>query len=185
MGKVEDALASMARNLEANTGKSLDAWTRIARQSGAARHGEILAWLKREHGLGHGYANLIAGTTLKAAGADDAADPVAAQYAGAKSALRPLYEALVVAVQRFGSDVELAPKKTYVSVRRRKQFAILQASTAQRLDVGLNLKGVAPTPRLEASGSFSAMVTHRVRLGVGAKVDKELVGWLKHAYDEA
>lgn len=82
-------------------------------------------------------------------------------------------------------DVEVAPKKANVSLRRNKQFALVQPSTATRFDVGLNLKGVSPSGRLEASGSFSAMVSHRVRVESVKCVDKELIGWLKQAYDQA
>jgi hypothetical protein len=79
----------------------------------------------------------------------------------------------------------VSPKKAYVSIRRSKQFAIIQPSTATRLDVGINLKGTKPTGRLEASGSFNAMVTHRVRVATIDDVDKELLGWLKQAYEAA
>jgi hypothetical protein len=54
---------------------------------------------------------------------------------------------------------------------------------ATRLDVGINLKGAEPTARLETSGSFNAMVSHRVRLSKPAEIDKELLGWLKRAYE--
>jgi hypothetical protein len=59
------------------------------------------------------------------------------------------------------------------------------ASTRGRLDVGLNLKGTPPSGRLEASGSFNAMCSHRVRVEKPADVDAELVGWLKKAYESA
>jgi hypothetical protein len=49
--------------------------------------------------------------------------------------------------------------------------------------VGINLKGTEPTGRLEASGSFNTMVSHRVRLSKPAEINKELLGWLKKAYD--
>jgi len=88
-------------------------------------------------------------------------------------------------VRKFGKDVEIAPKKTYVSLRRSKQFALIQPSTKSRVDLGINLKGAKPTGRLEASGSFNAMVSHRVRLEKKADVDKEVVGWLKAAYEGA
>ena len=84
----------------------------------------------------------------------------------------------------FGSDVDLAPKKGYVSVRRKKQFAILQPASA-RLDVGIQLKGVVPNDRLEASGSFNAMLSHRVRVTTLNQVDEQLIGWLKQAYEAA
>jgi hypothetical protein len=151
------------------------------------KHGEIVQRLKTEHGLGHGYANLIAHSMNQSAAtmADDADALVDSQYAGAKAALRPIYDSLVAQLGKLGSDVEFALKKAYVSVRRAKQFALLQPSTATRFDVGLVLKGVAPKGRLEASGSFSAMVTHRVKLAAPNEVDSELAGWLKQAYDSA
>ncbi len=49
----------------------------------------------------------------------------------------------------------------------------------------LALKGEAPAGRLEASGSWNAMVSHRVRLGKVDEVDAELIGWLRAAYDRA
>jgi len=180
----EEAMASMIANLPAKTGKSLDEWLAIAAKSGKAKHGEIVKYLKAEHGLTHGYANQIALRAVAAASPSaDGDDPVAAQYAGAKAALKPIYDKLLKVVQGFGHDVEAAPKKTYVSLRRNKQFAIIQPSTATRVDVGLNLKGVKPVGRLEASGSFNAMVTHRVRVESLKEVDAELTKWLRQAYD--
>ena len=108
-----------------------------------------------------------------------------AQYAGAKAGLRPIYDAVLTAIQKFGKDIEVSPKKAYVSLRRNKQFAIIQPSTATRIDVGINLKGTAPTERLEASGSFNAMVTHRVRVEKPNDVDGQLLSWLKKAYEAA
>jgi hypothetical protein len=88
-------------------------------------------------------------------------------------------------VRKFGADVELDPKKAYVSVRRNKQFALVQPSTKTRVDVGIQLKGAPPAGRLEASGSWNAMVSHRVRVESVAEVDAELIGWLKEAYAKA
>ena len=108
-----------------------------------------------------------------------------AQYSDAKAGLRPIYDALVKAIAKLGKDVEISPKKAYVSFRRSKQFAIIQPTTATRVDVGINLKGIDPGERLEASGSFNAMVTHRVRITTVKEVDKELIAWLKQAYAAA
>lgn len=88
-------------------------------------------------------------------------------------------------VEKFGRDVELSPKKTYVSLRRSKQFGLIQPSTKTRLDVGINLKGVDPGGRLEKSGSWNQMVSHRVKLKSDKDVNKELIGWLKQAYEQA
>jgi hypothetical protein len=182
----EEMTESMIQNLREKTGKSLEQWISLTRASRLAKHGEIVSWLKSEHGLTHGYANLVALRTLQG-GAELASgeDLVAAQYAGAKAALRPIYDALIAAAAKLGRDVEISPKKTYVSLRRSKQFALIQPSTATRLDVGINLKGTPAGKRLEASGSFNAMVSHRVRLATKNDVDQELIGWLRSAYAQA
>ena len=183
---MDDALATMIANYEKNTGKPLEAWIDIARKAKLAKHGEIVKMLKDRHGMGHGYANLVAQRVLAGdAPAPGGEDLVEAQYAGKKAPLRPLYDQLAKAVGKFGADVELAPKKTYVSLRRSKQFALVQPSTPERLDVGINLKGAAPGGRLEASGSFNAMVSHRVRVTSAKDIDAELLGWLRAAYDQA
>ncbi|MEO0425558.1 MAG: DUF5655 domain-containing protein, partial [Pseudomonadota bacterium] len=138
-----------------------------------------------EHGVTHGFANLIAHKALAAPAAGGEGDLVDAQYAGPKAGLRPILEAILSAVGEFGGDVEIAPKKTAVSLRRAKQFALVQPSTKTRVDVGVQLPGVKPTARLEASGSFSGMVSHRVRVASVDEVDAALVGWLREAYDRA
>ncbi len=180
----EEMAATMINNLPEKTGKSLSQWLKIVNKTKLAKHGEIVKHLKSEHGVTHGFANLIASKALES-GAPAAGDTdlVDAQYAGPKADLRPIYDSLVKILRRFGNDVELSPKKAYVSVRRGKQFAIVQPSTKTRIDVGINLKGVKPTKRLEASGSFNSMVSHRVRISNVAEVDKELTGWLRKAYE--
>ena len=166
------------------TGKNLEQWIAIAKKAKLSKHGEIVKYLKADHGMTHGYANLVAHKTLQTDSWTDSGDELlAGQYAGAKADLRPIYEAIAKKVEAFGTDVELAPKKSYVSFRRSKQFAIVQPSTKTRVDVGINLKGFDPTQRLEASGSFNSMVSHRVRLTDPGDVDQELVDWLHQAYE--
>jgi hypothetical protein len=186
VGKIEDAVASMTANLKANTGKSLDEWLKLTAKSKLTKHGEIVKMLKADHGVGHGFANLIAHKTLASdAGSHDGGDLLAAQYAGPKATLKPIYDKLVGIVEGFGKDIELSPKKAYMSLRRSKQFGLIQPSTATRLDLGLNLKGVQPKGRLEPAGSWNAMCSHRVKLASPADVDTEVKAWLKKAYDAA
>jgi predicted transport protein len=183
----EDVGLGMVERLPETTGRSLDEWRALVASSALGRHGEIVRWLKGEHGVTHGYANLIAHKCLgsDAATLGASADLVASQYAGAKAALRPLYDRLVEAVAEFGPDVEVAPKKGYVSLRRSKQFGLIQPSTASRLDLGLCLKGTEPEGRLEAAGSWNAMATHRIRVASLAEIDAEVIGWLRRAYELA
>jgi Domain of unknown function (DUF5655)/Domain of unknown function (DUF4287) len=187
MPKSPDEMANaMIANLKSKTGKTLEQWIGIAKKSGAARHSEIVKLLKTDHGLTHGFANLVAHKTLKsdAGSVSETTDLVAAQYSGDKAALLPIYEALVKSAKGFG-DLEIAPKKAYVSLRRSKQFAIIQPSTKTRVDLGLNMKGVPAKGRLEKSGSFNAMVSHRVRLEKAGDVDKDVKDWLKQAWSQA
>lgn len=182
----EEMLESMVQNLKETTGKTLEQWLKIVKATKLEKHKPIVDHLKAEYGIGHGYANLIGQRALQPVDGPVAGDDlVAAQYAGAKAAVKPIYDALSAALRGFGSDVEFAPKKAYVSVRRSKQFAIIQPSTATRVDVGIQLKGKPPTARLEASGSFNSMVSHRVRVEAAGDVNAELVKWLKEAYESA
>ena len=182
----EEMAAAMVANMKEKTGKTLAQWLKLAKASGESKHGAIVKHLKSEHGVTHGYANMIAHEFLgSASGAKPADDLVSAQYSGKKADLKPIYDKLEKAIAKFGKDVELSPKKAYVSLRRSKQFGLIQPSTATRVDVGINLKGDPPTDRLEASGSFNSMVTHRVRISSAKDVDKELIGWLREAYDRA
>jgi Domain of unknown function (DUF5655)/Domain of unknown function (DUF4287) len=181
----EEMADSMIRNLQEKTGRSLEEWVVTVGRQRLAKHGEIVKWLKGEHGMGHGYANLVAHYVLAGPKGTADVDLVAAQYSGTKDGLRPIYDAVMAAVGKFGGDVEIAPKKTYVSLRRSKQFALVQPSTASRVDVGIQLKGEPSGGRLEASGSFNAMVSHRVRVSTPGEVDRELVAWLRTAYERA
>ena len=165
MATPEEMGAAMVANMKDKTGKTLPQWLKIATATKLAKHGQILKHLKSDYGVTHGFASLIAHHALndpaRPPGDDDL---VSAQYSGKKTGLRPIYDALVRATRKLGTDMEIAPKKTYVSLRRSKQFALIQPSTATRVDVGINLKGQPVTDRLEASGSFNGMVSHRVRV---------------------
>lgn len=184
MSTVDDATAKMRANLQERTGKSFAAWISVARSLGTTKHSDIVAYLKEAGPMGHGYANMIA---LESRKSDVVAeeDPVDAMFAGGKTVLRPIYDAVVKTINTFGHDMEFAPKKGYVSVRRAKQFAILQPSTATRLDIGINLKGVAPVGKLEAAGTWNGMLSHRVRIESLDAFDQDVKRWLKQAYDLA
>jgi hypothetical protein len=111
-------------------------------------------------------------------------DLVANQYAG-KEVLLPIYERLIATVTPFGSDVTITPKKTTVSLIRKKQFALIKPATKTRIDLGLKLVGKDLTDRLENSGPFGTMCTHRVKLSSADEVDAELTAWLLEAYEWA
>jgi len=182
MATVEQGLQAQVRNIEATYGRSIDDWIELIGVSGRARHGEIVAWLKDEHGLTHGAANRVA---LVALAANDPkpteSDPEAGLYAGRKHALLPIHAGLMDALRSLGPDLEVAPKKGYLSLRRRKQFAMIKPA-ASHVDLGLILPDRAATDRLESAATFNALFTHRVRVRAVDEIDAELRGWIAAAY---
>jgi hypothetical protein len=182
MPDLDQAVETQKRNIEARTGRPFDEWVALAAERTGSKHGELVAWLKTEHGFGHGDANLVAITARRgdAAPAGDAL--VDAIYAGPKADLRPFHDRVIALARSFGDDVQSAPKQAYVSLRRSKQFATVGPAPGGRLEIGLNLKGVAPMGRLEAT---SGMCTHRLRLSGPDELDDEVRDWMRAAYDQA
>ena len=146
-----------------------------------------MSFLKGDiHGLTHGFANFIALKARKSdAGSSTESDLIAAQYSKGKEHLKAIYDRLVDEIAKFGSDVEFAPKKANVSCRRKKQFALIQPSTKTRIDLGLKYKDKPFTARLETSGPFGSMCSHRVQLTSIEQVDDELIDWIREAYEGA
>ncbi|MBF7071803.1 DUF4287 domain-containing protein [Glaciecola sp. MH2013] len=183
MASPEQMLQTMIANLPEKTGKALDEWLVLCCQRNYSKHGEYLKWLKTEHGVSHGFANLISSKALDAKNGEPKDDPLTLQYSGAKAALKPIYDQLITHITNLGSDVDIAVKKSYVSLRRNKQFAIIQASTKTRVDLGLQLPELESKGRLETSGSFNKMVSHRIRLESLDDIDCELIDYLELSYD--
>lgn len=188
MATVEEGLQAQIRNIEADYGKPIQEWFAVITASGKTKHAEVVGMLKSDYGMSHGAAHRLSLLARQAAappGANLSADPADILYSGEKAGLRPVHEALMKAVRSFGDDIEVAPKKGYVSLRRRKQFAMIQPSTTGRIDVGLILKDEPPSERLEPAAGFNALFTHRVRVTGIEDADPQLIGWLRHAYDRA
>lgn len=180
---MDPAVQKMLTNIEAKTGKSADYWIKLIQKSGLSKHGEKLKLLKESHGFTHGYANTIVHLSKEDSvfNTVDKNSLVDQQYKG-KENLRPIYDKLVKEIKKFGKDVELAPKKAYVSLRRNKQFGLIQPSTKKRVDIGVNLNSDDPIGVAEKAGSWNSMVTHRIKVHELEEINKELVQFLKQAY---
>ncbi|MBI3160363.1 MAG: DUF4287 domain-containing protein [Chloroflexi bacterium] len=177
----------MIANLPEKTGKSLEEWFKVLAASQLEKHGEMMKLLKGEHGVTHGFANMICliyreeSAAMPPPGGDDL---VETQYAK-KQELKPIYDALLTAALKLGADVEVAPKKNSVSLRRKKQFALIQPTTKTRIDLGIQLKGQPPRGKLESGEMWGGMCTHRIQLFSPADVDAEVLDWMKKAYAAA
>lgn len=190
MDPIEKATQTQIANLQQRSGKTLEELFAIIRESGLSKHGQIRDMLKTTLGMGHGDANTLthlylaqAAEAVAAGGSGQAEDPLDAIYTGSRAALRPIHEALMAQIAQFGS-FDVAPKKAYVSLRRRRQFAMLGPGTRGRFEVGLNIAELQGGERLVAQPS-GGMCQYKVWLTSLDEVDAELVGWLRAAYDAA
>lgn len=175
------AFGTMPETLQQTTGRSLDEWLAIVRATGLEKHGQIVAALKQDHGLSHGYANMLA---LLSRGYGQQADDELLEglFAGPRASLRPIYDRLLDQVRALGPDVEVATKKTMVSFRRSKQFACFTPTSAKRVDVGVAFRSGAPnSARIKATPG--GMTSHVVRVESPEEIDDELSGWVRAAYD--
>jgi predicted transport protein len=175
----------MEKGLLENTGKTLEQWFTIIEKAKLQKHKEIMELLKSEHGLSHGFANFIALKYNKSdAGSFAEEELIAAQYKG-KEALFPIYEKLIEEIGKLGEDITFTPKKDSVSIIRKKQFTLIKPASKTRIDLGLKFKNKETGGRLENSGPFGAMCTHRVQLNTISDVDKEVMAWIAEAYEGA
>lgn len=188
MTDLDKAVETQMANIEKRTGRTIAELKAIVGESGLEKHGELVKMLKTELGMGHGDANLVVHLARKA-DQPGSAEPASmgqvldALYSGPKAHLRPIHDQLLLAIGKFG-DFEAAPKKTYVSYRRKKQFVMIGPATNKRVDVGLNVKALEANGRLLAQPP-GRMCNFIVRLSETGEVDAELLGWIKSAYEAA
>jgi len=162
-----------------------DGWTALSRSSGLTRHAQIVAMLKSDHGLTHGAANRVALVAVAAlTPATETDDPVGVLYADRPAAVRAIHERVWREIEALGDDVEVAPKKGYLGLRRRIQFGMIKPA-AKHVDLALVLPGQPVTDRLESAATFNALFSHRVRVRSEADVDDQLIGWIRQAYERA
>jgi predicted transport protein len=175
----------LEKGLLEKTGKPLADWIAIVHQQSFEKHGEIIKFLKEKHGFTHGFANFVAHKARESdAGSTSDKDLVLNQYKG-KEGLLLIYAKLLTEINKFGPDIEIAPKKGSVSLRTKKQFVLIQPSTKTRIDLGLKIKDKAPEGRLESSGPFGTMCTHRIQLTDISEVDDQVIEYMREAYEKS
>jgi len=188
MSSLDKAMQTQLDNIQKKTGKSLDELAAIIEKSGLTKHGEIRDYLKRELGLGHGDANALVHAVLQSDGTRAAEGKSGNQvldeiYSGAKAHMRPIHEKLMKEIHKFG-EFEVAPKKGYVSLRRKKQFVMIGPKTNTRFEVGINAKDLKKNLRLVEQPKGS-MCNYIVDVTDVREVDSELISWIKSAYEGA
>jgi len=181
--ELDKATQTQIRNIQTRTGKSLDQLFAVLKGSGMEKFGQMRDFLKTELGMGHGDAHLVVTLYTKEGGEPAPADPLDAIYSTGKEVLRPIHDAIMAEIRALG-EFEIAAKKTYISLRRKKQFAMVGPATKTRVEVGLNMKGVDATDRLIALPA-GGMCQYKVSLTDVGEVDAELVSWIRIAYEAA
>lgn len=188
MSSVERAKVTQLANIQKKTGKSLEELSTLILSSGLRKHGEIRSMLIEKLGLSYGDAHNLALYVLKAdaqlvakekgLSTSDVLDEI---YSGPKSRLRPIHDKLMNAIQQFG-EIEIAPKKGYVSLRRKRQFAMLGPVTNTQVELGINAINLTQDKRLTAQPAGS-MCNYKVRFSSVDEIDDTVIGWLRQAYE--
>ena len=182
MADIDAAITTQLTNIQKKTGKSLAELGQILTATGLAKHTALTALAKKELGLSHGDANMLV-LHIRNAVESRPHDPLDAIYAGPKAALRPIHDKFLVALAAFG-PFEIAPKKANVSLRRKKQFALIGPATNSRVEIGFNMPTINGGHRLEAVPP-GGMCPYRVKVTAAEQIDKELLEWARRAYDSA
>jgi hypothetical protein len=190
MDSLKKAQETQVQNIQKKTGKTLEELAEIAARSGLTKHSEVRALFQHEFGLGYGDANTLVHAIQQSDGeraaqakgqtADTLLDEI---YAGPRAALRPIHERLMESIRTLG-DFDALPKKGYISLRRKRQFAMLGPATNTRFELGLNHKNLGSHPRLVEQPAGS-MCNYKVKLTQPGEVDDELIGWVRQAYENA
>jgi hypothetical protein len=184
MTDIEQAKASQLRNIETKTGRAIPALCDEIRQSGKSKHAEVRSWAMEQFGLGYGDANALAHAVQAHAEAPEGNEnPLARIYSGNKEHLRAIHDRLTAAIATWG-EFEAAPKKAYVALRRKKQFAMLGPKNASTAELGINLKEAVVSNRILPQKP-GGMCQYAVALTAPEDVDQEVLTVLRKAFDAA
>jgi hypothetical protein len=183
----DDMLSAVTESLAARTGRSLEQWLVLVRASGAdpLDQAAVRGWLRREHGVPQNSQWAIADAAAQEAGwvRPTVSEYIDQQYAGAKAALRPIYDALATVIGEFGDDVTVEGRGSYTPFVRGRQFAAIAAATRDRVDLGLRFTAPPEAARLQPGGG-PGQATHKVSLRDVHEVDAEVVRLLRAAYEQ-
>jgi predicted transport protein len=183
----DDMMSAVSQSLAARTGRSLQEWLALIQGSGLdpLDQNAVRGWLKREYGVPQNSQWAIADAAAKSAGwvPPTVEEYLDRQYAGAKAALRPVYEALATAIGALGDDVTVEGRGSYIPFVRGRQFAAIAAATRDRVDLGLRFIDPPGGARLQPS-SGPGQATHKLPLRDVREVDAEVLDLLHAAYEQ-
>jgi len=190
MDSLSKARDTQLNNIQKKTGKSIEELRVIIQESGLKKHGELRNLMVDTFDLGFGDASMLVhyalgtdGQTAAEASNASMEDLVSEIYSGPKANFRELHEHLMKIIYSFG-DFEIAPKKGYLSLRRKRQFIMIGPATNTRFELGLNAKDLGENARLKVQPKGS-MCEYKIVVNTINEVDQQLITWMKTAYDNA
>ena len=182
---MDKTVETMIKNLKDKTGRSLEDWKKHLSSKDFIKHGDYMSYLKGEMGISHGFANFITHKVRQSdASSNDGDSLISAQYKN-KEHFLPIYEKIIKHVSGFGDNVEIAPKKAYVSLRAKKQFAMLKPATKTRFEIGLNLDKSYEASSLITINKAASMFSHQVNISSLDDLTDQVYAWLEMAYTRA
>lgn len=169
--------------LKTTTGKDLKQWLKIIEGAGLQKRNEVVDWLKNGQGFGHMNASLLAGIFANDGKPvyDSEANLLNAQFEKCLD-MRPLYEHLHRAILHWDPTAVFLPKKTYVSIGKKREFAAVNIKKGE-LRLGMDLGDAPFSGILEKSKLTGPMarISHMVIIRSEADVNSLLFEWLKQA----
>jgi hypothetical protein len=172
-----------AHLLLSRTGEDVQAWNRRIAAANLPDDPALRSWLAEQGVTGYSQALLVwerfGYPDFLTAGAGEL---IEAQYAD-RPQLRPVLDAVLAALPALGPATVQARKTLVSLVGPRRTFAVVQATTKNRVDLGLRLDNEKPGGRLLAARDIGA-ANLRIPLTGPGDIDEEVLGWLRRAYDE-
>ncbi|MFO0937168.1 MAG: DUF5655 domain-containing protein [Gemmataceae bacterium] len=178
--------------LPEKTGKTIEEWSlelsRLKFPDSAARR----AWLKSEHGFGTNEASWMAEYSqgkhtwdfVPEIYLEQARKHVEAQYAGPKTDLKPILDAILDFARGLGDDIRICPCKTMVPIYRNRVFAEVRPATRTRVELALALdetpmnEPFVANPRARGNDRLRHLLCFHELKDFNATAKK----WLKKAY---
>jgi hypothetical protein len=175
----------MAQLVVTRTGADVAAWKRRIAAQNLSDESALRRWLREQGVTGYGQTLLVwerfGYPSFMKAGAFDL---IGRQYQD-RPQLRPILDAILAALPDVSPVITVQARKTYISlVSERRTFAVVQATTRNRVDLGLRLDGQSPTTRLKSGrGVGNGSMTVKLELTSADQLDQQAIIWLKRAYD--
>jgi len=170
------------------TGKKEPEIRKIYLDSKLEKHSDIRTLFMNQLGLSYGYANTLAHYVMKTDGVSLAEGKTMNQvldeiYSGEKMKFRVIHDTIMKEIEKFGG-FEIVPKKGYVSLKQKRQFAMIGPKTNSRMEVGINIKKSIQNPQFEEQPKGS-MCQYLVKISQISELNNDLFKYLKVAYEES